>query len=201
MAGIVFTLDGSIGAGKSTILGYLNDKYRISVEVEPINKWQPFLNELYGNKESSAFNLQIRVWLDRCWINDTMSFPMIMERSPLFQEKVFVKVNTEIKRISDVQVDLITEMYNLSGKMWQPHGYVYLRSDPTKCIQRIAKRARNSEDAIPVDYMIRLHELHEEAYIAAVAEGKPIVCVDVEGKTVKEIGEEVWVALQSLSVK
>jgi deoxyadenosine/deoxycytidine kinase len=91
-------------------------------------------------------------------------------------------------------------MYARTENMWTPKGYVYLRSDPLKCIQRIAMRARNAEDAIPADYMMHLHTLHEEAYANAVAQGKSIICIDVEGKTVPEIGEEVWSAFTQLYI-
>jgi deoxyadenosine/deoxycytidine kinase len=201
---VVFTLDGSIGAGKSTILNYINTRYNMAVEVEPIDKWQPFLNDLYGNRDSSAFNLQVRVWLDRCLLTQSLTTaatqnPLVMERSPLFQENVFVRINKDIGRISECQAELINEMYERSGEMWQPAGYVYLRTDPLKCIERIAKRNRKSEDAIPVDYMMSLHDLHEDSYLKAVQQGKRIVCVDVEGKTVEEVGEEVWKALKDLA--
>lgn len=200
MANIVITLDGSIGAGKSTILEYLHTKYNVAVEVEPVEKWQPYLNDLYGNMESSAFNLQVRVWLDRCWLRHDMAFPLIMERSPLFQEEVFVRLNHDIGRISNCQEGLIKEMYSKTSDVWTPGGYVYLRTDPLKCIQRIAKRARNAEDAIPVDYMMRLHDLHEQAYNKAVSEKRNIISVDVEGKSVEEVGEEVWSAFNRLRI-
>lgn len=198
---LVVTIDGSIGAGKSTILEYINNKYNLPILLEPVDKWQPYLNELYGNKDSSAFNLQIRVWLDRCLLPDTISQDSmtIMERSPMFQEGVFVRVNREIERISPVQDVLIKEMYAYAAKSWVPHIYIYLRSDAQKCIERVGIRNRNSEDAIPHDYMVRLHELHEDVFEKAVAAGKKIKVVDVEGKTVAEIGDEVMNAINSFS--
>jgi deoxyadenosine/deoxycytidine kinase len=196
---LILTVDGSIGAGKSTILDYIHKKFKIAVEVEPIEKWQPFLNDLYGNRESSAFNLQVRVWLDRCLLQKNIESPIVMERSPMFQENVFVRINKEIGRISECQAELIKEMYSRSGEMWQPAGYVYLRTDPVKCIERIAKRNRKSEDAIPIDYMMSLHDLHEQAYAEAMKQGKPIICIEVEGKNAEEVGEEVWSALKVLS--
>merc|ERR1711924_460864 len=42
------------------------------------------------------------------------------------------------------------------------HGIIYLRSDPTVCKQRLAKRGRSEEvDTVPLDYLQKLHDAHE----------------------------------------
>lgn len=187
----VITLDGNIGAGKSTILEYIHKNHGIAIDVEPIQTWQPYLNDLYGNKESAAFNIQVRVWLDRCFIVQP-SHPTVMERSPMFQRGVFVPVNVTNKQISNKQYEMLDELYTKTGKMWNPKVYIYLRSNPDNCIQRIAKRSRPSEEAISEDYLRTLHDLHESTYSTAIANKKNIHVIDVEGKTVTEIGEEVW---------
>jgi deoxyadenosine/deoxycytidine kinase len=194
----IFTLDGNIGAGKSTILAYIHDKYDVAIDVEPIDIWQPFLNDLYAGKPCAAFNMQIRVWLDRCMINPGNKYDVIMERSPFFQRGVFVATNAEDGNISPIQNEMIQHMYDKTDEMWSPKCFIYLRSDPDKCIQRIATRGRPSEDAILDTYLHKLHELHETCYVKAVAERKNIVCIEVEGKTVAQIGEEVWRAIQAM---
>ena len=195
---IVFTIDGSIGAGKSSVLEYLNKTYNVPVIVEPINKWQPYLDDLYGNMESSAFNFQTRVWLDRCWIDPLTTNTVVMERSPLFQENVFVKINCMNGRITTKQSDMLKEMYDKTDKLWSPSGYIYLQSSPENCLERIAVRARNAEEAIPLEYMKQLHELHENAYHDAANNGKNIICINVDGKTIAEVATEAWSALKTL---
>jgi deoxyadenosine/deoxycytidine kinase len=41
-------------------------------------------------------------------------------------------------------------------------GIVYVQCDPQTCQQRIKKRDRKGEDDIPLDYLERIHEKHEE---------------------------------------
>ena len=42
---------------------------------------------------------------------------------------------------------------------------VYLQSDPIQCLERIGLRGRKEEKGrIDLDYVIQLHELHEEWY-------------------------------------
>jgi deoxyadenosine/deoxycytidine kinase len=82
--------------------------------------------------------------------------------------------------------------------MWNPAFYIYLRSNPEKCINRIQKRHRQSEDQISLDYITKLHDLHENAYLWAMAQGVPVVCIDVETKSIEQLGEEVYLALKAV---
>lgn len=194
---MIFTLDANIGAGKSSVLTYLHNAYRIPIDLEPVAKWQPYLENMYHNKKG-AFEFQVRVWLDRCWIQQRPNMaPIIMERSPYFQSSVFLPTNIDYGNITIQEYQMLQEMYHKSMTMWTPHAYIYLRSDPEKCHERVAKRARPSEEVISIDYLKKLHDYHERAYMIAASQGTPIICIHVEGKTVKEIGDEV---LQALTV-
>lgn len=197
----ILTVDGNIGSGKSSILEYLHTRYGMSVDLEPVRKWQPYLNELY-TKGKSAFEFQVRVWLDRCWIQQRPNQAnLIMERSPYFQSCVFVSTNHKQNRISDTEYSTLMEMYQMSMQMWSPVFYIYLRSNPMKCMERIAKRHRESEDRIKPEYIKDLHDLHEQAYVWAVMKGFPILCIDVENKTIEQIGTEIYNALYTMGYK
>ena len=63
----ILTIDGNIGCGKSTLLEYLHINYLLPIDLEPVNKWQPYLNDMYYHNKG-ACEFQVRVWLDRCWI-------------------------------------------------------------------------------------------------------------------------------------
>jgi hypothetical protein len=62
---------------------------------------------------------------------------------------------------------------------------------------RIAKRHREGEEHIPETYIQDLHDLHERAYLDAVAAGMWVLCIDVEGKSIEAIGDEIYQALQT----
>lgn len=196
----IFTIDGNIGCGKSTVLNFLHMHYRIPIDPEPVQKWLPFLEDMYRNGKG-AFEFQVRVWLDRCWIQQRPNMASIlMERSPYFQSNVFVPANLENGKLSVHEYHMLQEMYVKSSQLWIPHGYIYLRSNPNKCLERIAKRARNSEDVIDYKYIHKLHVLHENAYMNAVLLGIPMIVIDVEGKTVAEVASEVWTALSMMGM-
>ncbi len=195
---MIFTVDANIGAGKSTVLSYLHNQYRIPIDLEPIAKWQPFLEEMYQHG-NGAFEFQVRVWLDRCWIQQRPNMaPMVMERSPFFQSNVFLPANLDSGNFTLQEYQMLQEMYQKSMLLWSPHAYIYLRSDPEKCHERISKRGRPSEDAISMDYLKKLHDYHERAYMIAACQGIPVICIHVENKSVKQIGDEILQALMVL---
>ena len=187
----IISIDANIGAGKTTVLEFLRDKYSADIDVEPVDKWQPWLERMYKGG-TGVFEFQLRVWLDRCWPTSAVSSSsMYLERSPFFQLGVFVPANINNGKMSYEQAILITEMYDKVMSIWEPEIYVYLRSDPAKCAERIIRRGRTSEDNIPITYLKELHDLHEQSYDIAVAKGKKVVVIDVEGKTVEEIATEI----------
>jgi len=195
----IFTIDGNIGCGKSTVLEYLHTNYILPIDLEPVKKWQPYLNDMYYHNKG-ACEFQIRVWLDRCWIQPKQESILIMERSPYFQKSVFIPINKECDRLTEREVNMLNEMYDKSSKIWNPAGYIYLRSKPENCMKRIGHRSRESEESIDKKYIERLHELHEANYYWGVSNGYPMVCVDVENKTVQEIAQNIYQILNFMGV-
>lgn len=190
----MITLDANIGAGKSTVLEYLQETKGIDISLEPVDAWQPYLHDMY-HYGKGVFEFQVRVWLDRCWPKRTVK-ATIMERSPMFQMRVFITVNRELDKLTERQAQNLTDMYHKTMDLWHPEPYIYLRSSPERCAARILERGRETEADIPLSYLRRLHELHEATYEKARASGLSVFAVDVEGKTVQQIGEEIWAILQ-----
>ena len=75
--------------------------------------------------------------------------------------------------------------------IWKPNGYIYLRSDPDKCLQRINKRGRLAEKNITLEYIQQLHELHEKNYKEAQSSNMNIIAIDVENKSISDICSEI----------
>ena len=108
----IVTIDGNIGAGKTSILNYLHNNFNINVDLEPINKWKSYLDNIYLNKKN-FFNFQVRVWLDRSWIQEKDERSLIiMERSPNFIRNTFNKYMYEKGLITSNENIIINELYN-----------------------------------------------------------------------------------------
>lgn len=194
----IITIDGNIGAGKTTILNYIHANHNIYVDLEPIDKWKPFLDDIYINKRK-FFNFQIRVWLDRSWIQEKdNNSTIVMERSPYFIRHTFNEYMAENHNVNPQESNILNELYNKTDIIWKSNYYIYIRSSPSKCLERIIKRGRENEMNIDLDYLTDIHNLHEFAYQKALEEGRNIVCIDIENKDIEEIANEIITYIKTL---
>lgn len=186
----IITFDGNIGCCKTSILNYFHKNYKTAIDVEPIESWTNYLKNMYDT-DKSTYNFQIKVWIDRCWIQEKSNVIVMMERSPYFIRNVFVEKALEDKTISKDEYDNINKLHDTTDDLWQPNAFIYLRSNPENCFARIKKRNRESEKNIKLEYVERIHELHEANYRRAVENNKNIIVIDVENKTISDICSEI----------
>ena len=184
----IITIDGNIGAGKTSILNYLHTNYNINVDLEPIDKWKPYLDNIYLEKKD-YFKFLIRIWLDRSWIQEkNKSSLVIMERSPYFIRNTFNKLIFDTELININENNIINELYDKTDIIWKSNYFIYLRSSPEKCLDKIYKRGRENEIEISLEYLNNIHEYHEKAFDNL--KDKKIV-IDVDNKSIEEIGREI----------
>ena len=190
------TIDGNIGSGKTSVLNYLHKYYKYPIDLEPIEEWQDYLDNMY-QKNENTFNFQIRIWLDRCWIqNKNDDNFIIIERSPLFIKNVFIELALEKKLISEDEYSILINLHNKTNNLWNNNIYIYLRSNPDSCINRIKKRNRKSEDYITYDYIKQI-DLLSENIIKTISN---IIIIDVEDKTIQKIALEIYEKIKSMKI-
>lgn len=112
----IITLDGNIGCYKTSILNYFHKNYKTPVDLEPVDNWSEYLNNMY-NTENSTYNFQIKVWLDRCWIQEKSNTIILMERSPYFIKNVFVEKAFEDKTINEEEYKNILTLHKTTDKL------------------------------------------------------------------------------------
>ena len=186
----IITIDGNIGSYKTSILNYFHKNYKLAIDLEPVDNWTEYLANLY-NTPNSSYDFQIKVWIDRCWIQEKTNMTILMERSPYFIKNVFVRKAYEDKTINDAEYENIIRLHKTTDELWKPNGYIYLRSEPEKCLQRINKRGRYAEKNVKLEYIQNLHELHEQNYKLALDNNMNIIVIDVENKGISEICNEI----------
>jgi deoxyadenosine/deoxycytidine kinase len=185
----IITIDGNIGAGKTSILNYLHTNYNINVDLEPIDKWKPYLDNIYIEKKD-YFKFLIRIWLDRSWIQEkNKSSLVIMERSPYFIRNTFNKLTYDMELINVNENNIINELYDKTDIIWKSNYFIYLRSSPEKCLEKIYNRGRENEMDISLEYLKNIHEYHEKAF--ENLKDKKIV-IDVDNKSLQEISNEIY---------
>ena len=186
----IITIDGNIGCCKTSILNYFHKNYKTAIDIEQIESWTEYLKSMYDS-DNSTYNFQIKVWIDRCWIQEKSNVIVLMERSPYFIKNVFVEKAFEDKTINEDEYNNIHKLHKTTDELWQPNAYIYLRSDPEMCYNRIKKRGRESEKNIKLEYIKRIHELHEEKYKDAVKNNKNIIVIEAENKSIPDICSEI----------
>eukprot|EP00897_Mesotaenium_endlicherianum_P008960 jgi/Mesen1/8092/ME000434S07332 len=195
---LTFCVEGNISVGKTTFLQRIANEIvelRDLVEVvpEPIDKWQSvgekqvnILDAFYQDPHRYAYTFQNYVFITRM-LQERESAggakPLrLMERSVFSDRMVFVRAVHEAKWMSEMEVSLYDSWFDpvvseLPGLV--PDGFIYLRAQPGTCHQRLRSRARDEENGVSLEYLMDLHEKHEQWLIPAQrgAGSSGLICV------------------------
>ena len=173
-------IEGNIGTGKTTFLKYLEtilDPERYNIIYEPVGEWQKLKDEnnknilehFYEDQEKWAFPFQMNSFISRVKhiTDNSKKHPEkinIIERSVFTDKYCFAKNCHETGKINTIEYQIycnwhtwLTEHFDI-----KPSGFIYIKSPPEICTQRINKRSRNGEETIPLDYLTKLSDLHDE---------------------------------------
>lgn len=176
MAPIIFTVEGNVGSGKTTMLKSIVDE-DIVVILEPVDDWMnlrldeasPSLFELYyHDKVKYGFAFQMMALQTRfdnmikmCKQHDGKI--ILCERSFLTDLNVFAKLMASKGFITPIEMLVYQKWYDSIRNLVEIdiRGSIYLRADPETCLERVNKRNRKGEEGIDVTYLAELHEAHE----------------------------------------
>jgi deoxyadenosine/deoxycytidine kinase len=187
----IITIDGNIGCGKSSILNHLHKMHKLPIDLEPIDSWNNYLSKMYDDK-IDVFKFQVRIWLDRCWVQERCDKSLIfMERSPLFIKSVFIETAYSLAMINENEYNILLDLHTKTNDLWTSNTYIYLRSSSDNCLKRIKKRNRQSEKNITQEYVQILHDKHEEVFNKSIEKNMNIIVIDVDDKSITEIVNEI----------
>ena len=175
------SIEGNIGAGKSTLIQKLQEKYKDRSDIlfiqEPIDIWNTIkdntgkniLQYFYENLGKYAFAFQIMAYTTRLnLIKETIRNAskkvkvIVMERSLEADSNIFAKMLFEDGVMNTIEY----QIYNLMGKdNWNDYGVdgiIWLRTDPDESYSRIQHRNREGEQGINLEYLRKCHQYHLE---------------------------------------
>lgn len=173
---IILTLEGNIGAGKSTFLRILQEHVPlIDVVFEPTNKWQSSCDEenllklFYQDNKRWAYTFQSYAFISRIQQQEESlarnpHLPVqVLERSVYCDRYCFAYNLYEMGMMTPLEWHMYTEWFSwlVEAYTTKPSGFIYLKTTPQTCLDRIQKRARSEESAIPLSYLESIHEKHE----------------------------------------
>lgn len=152
-------IEGNIGAGKSTVIEMLQrDRFR--VVPEPLEQWGAWLKEFYKDKKRWAFAFQMKVLHSFASLKDTND--AIIERSIGSGRYVFSQMLVNQGSMMEKEWAVYRQYYDLVS--WTPQVVIYIKTDPHVCLERVAHRHREGEDAIDIEYLKKL-DFHYNNFI------------------------------------
>jgi deoxyadenosine/deoxycytidine kinase len=170
-----FVVEGNIGAGKSTFLRIIEEKLHIDVVYEPTDKWNVGqkdnpLDLFYKDTKRWAYTFQTYAFITRVQAQlehmrsiDTTK-PQVYERSVYCDRFCFAKNCFEMGTMTEMEWSIYKEWFSWLVESYtaKPSGFIYLRTTPDVCYERIQKRSRCEESSVPKSYLELLHNKHED---------------------------------------
>ncbi|HMO33193.1 MAG TPA: deoxynucleoside kinase [Lacibacter sp.] len=155
------TIEGNIGAGKTTLAHLLNKHYNARLILEEFAD-NPFLPKFYENPQQYAFPLELFFMAERYkQLKDLLHtkdlFNSVTISDYLFTKcLLFAKVNLPVDefRLYQRLFDIIHQ------QLIQPDLLIYLHAPVQKLQANIRKRNRSYEQQIPDDYLFSIQETY-----------------------------------------
>tara|TARA_Y100000994_G_C15689997_1_gene441135 strand:+ start:658 stop:1734 length:1077 start_codon:yes stop_codon:yes gene_type:complete len=210
MSQYIYSVEGNIGSGKSTVIKLLKEKFygnkNIHFLLEPVNEWETICDEngntiiekYYENQEKYAFSFQMMAYITRLAQLQTALKAgykyIITERSLLTDKMVFAKMLYDEKKINNIDYEIYNRWFDQFINDIPEINYIYIKTEPKVAEQRVITRARAGED-IPLSYLTKCHEYHEN-WISNVMNEKNII---IDGNGDKDDSEHMNKIIQTIS--
>lgn len=155
------TIEGNIGAGKTTLAHLLSKHFNARLVLEQFAD-NPFLPKFYENPQQYAFPLELFFMAERF-----KQLKELIQQKDLFQNLtisdylftkclLFAKIN-----LPEDEFRLYQRLFEIvHQQLVQPDILVYLHAPVNKLQQNIKKRNRSYEQSIPDDYLFSIQETY-----------------------------------------
>lgn len=155
------TIEGNIGAGKTTLAHVLAKHFNARLIVEQFAD-NPFLPKFYENPRQYAFPLELFFMAERYkqmkeLVHTNDLFQHITLSDYLFTKcLLFAKVN-----LPEQEFRLYQKLFDIIDKqLVQPDILIYLHAPVSRLQQNIKKRNRPYEQSIPDEYLFNIQETY-----------------------------------------
>ena len=157
------TIEGNIGAGKTTLAHLLSKHFDARLILEGFAD-NPFLPKFYENPSQYAFPLELFFMAERY-----KQLKELLQTKDMFQN-ITVSDYLFTKCLLFAKVNLLDEEFRLYQKLFdiinpqivQPDILIYLHTPVQKLQENIKKRNRDYEQSIPNDYLFSLQETYTQ---------------------------------------
>ena len=193
---------GNIGAGKTTLTTMLAKHYGWSAQYEDVDH-NPYLDDFYQDMSKWSFALQMYFLGSRFrQVKEIRESGknIIQDRTIYEDAHIFAENLNEMNLLSDRDYSNYTSLFNLMKSFVSaPDLLIYLKADISTLTKQIAKRGREYESGISIDYLMRLNKKYE-AWINSYKEGKLLI-IDVNNLDFVEREEDFGYILERIDAE
>jgi deoxyadenosine/deoxycytidine kinase len=189
MAPRIASIEGNIGAGKSSLLDFVRRELasqptqdgastspRVVFMQEPVDLWETvkdsvtgetILSKFYRDPATYAFPFQVMAYTSRlaAFQRVVAEHPdcdwIVCERSLEADRHIFAEMLSDDDQIDEVMFRVYMMLYENTAHAFPVNVAFYLDADPATCLQRIERRARPGEAQISLDYLTKCKEYHD----------------------------------------
>jgi deoxyadenosine/deoxycytidine kinase len=165
----IFSIEGNIGSGKTTIIHHLQRLYKdVLLVEEPVKDWQNLEGENLLKKKNEdmlrwGYSFEAYVLITKMneliKVADSDKKIILIERCML-TDKAFFDVNVENNLCNPMEEAMFKNLYEFLSKTVYPKlcGIIYLDTPVEECIKRMKERGRKEEKTIEAEYLKQLDE-------------------------------------------
>jgi deoxyadenosine/deoxycytidine kinase len=175
----IFSVEGNIGSGKSTIVKYLKDNliipgYSIVFLQEPVELWNTIkdldginiIQRYYADQKKYSFAFQMMAYISRLsqikkvLAESSKNTIIITERCLHTDFNIFAKMLYRSGMISTIEYRIYKLWFDEFIDFSYITSFIYITTPPDICFERISLRSRKGEDLIPIEYLTECDRFH-----------------------------------------
>ena len=160
------TVDGNIGAGKTTLIREMADIEGVLVIEEPMDEWDEVLASIKRNPKEYSFQLGLRTMTHFMNVdskikeikNTNVDRPriIIVERNARTQILAFQETAKDNGLLDEDQMKVLRTIYAMIAIQFDRR--IFINTSTETCMKRIKQRGRGYEDGITKDILQKYHE-------------------------------------------
>ena len=140
---------------------------------EPVDVWNTMTDEnnitilekFYSDQTRWSFSFQMMAYISRIsqlkkLQRENPNAILITERCVHTDYNIFAKMLADNNKISSIELKIYQKWFYEFSKDVTIDGYIYIKSIPENCLERIKQRNRKGEN-IEINYVKNCHEYHE----------------------------------------
>lgn len=160
---------GNIGAGKSTLVGFLAHRFGLRPLYEPVEE-NPYLADFYADMKAFAFHSQVFYLTRKFALHveaETAADKVVLDRTIYEDAEIFAEYLRAKRVLTGRDYRLYRELFAIiQQQLTPPDILIYLRCSVRGLNRRIRARGRAMEQTLPKGYLTRLNQRYEKWFEA-----------------------------------